>query len=86
MSQQQDEQQTPDFEAALGELEKLVEAMEQGDVSLEDSLRMFERGVTLARQCQAALQSAERKIQILVDKDGEQILEDFDSGKEQPQP
>jgi exodeoxyribonuclease VII small subunit len=47
--------QPPAFESALGELEKLVEKMERGDVSLEESLRMFERGVELARHCQTAL-------------------------------
>ena len=79
MSETDEETQTPDFEAALAELEKLVETMEKGDVSLEQSLGMFERGVTLAKQCQAALQNAERKIQVLVEREGEQRLEDFES-------
>lgn len=55
----------PDFEAALAELEKIVERLEQGEGSLEDSLRQFERGVELARNCQKALRQAEQKIRIL---------------------
>lgn len=57
-----------DFETALKELETLVEKMEQGDLRLEDSLKHFERGIQLTRQCQQALQAAEQKVQILVEK------------------
>ncbi len=67
----------PAFETALAELEKLVEKMERGDVSLEESLRMFERGVELARHCQTALRDAESKIQILMERDGQQVLDDL---------
>ncbi|ALP51872.1 exodeoxyribonuclease VII small subunit [Candidatus Tenderia electrophaga] len=67
----------PDFETALAELEGLVETLEQGDISLEESLKLFERGVTLTRSCQQALQQAEQKVQILMDKDG--VPEAFDS-------
>ena len=66
-----------DFEKALNELETLVESMEQGDVSLEDSLKQFERGVELTRQCQTALKEAEQKVQILIDKSEQADLEDF---------
>jgi exodeoxyribonuclease VII small subunit len=59
-----------DFESALKELEALVEKMEQGDIPLEESLRYFERGVQLTRQCQQALQAAEQKVQILLEKGG----------------
>ena len=72
----------PDFEAALGELEKLVEQMERGDVSLEESLRLFERGVALARHCQTALREAENKIQVLMEKEGRQVLEDLPADPE----
>ncbi len=61
----------PDFETELAELETLVETLEQGDISLEESLKLFERGVTLTRSCQKALQDAEQKVQILLDKNGE---------------
>ena len=59
-----------DFETALKELETLVEKMEQGDIRLEESLKHFERGIQLTRQCQQALQAAEQKVQILVEKGG----------------
>jgi exodeoxyribonuclease VII small subunit len=69
----------PDFEQALAELETLVEKMEQGDLSLEESLQSFERGIQLTRNCQQALQAAEQKVQILLEKDGGAQLEDFAS-------
>ena len=58
-----------DFEKNLQELERLVEKMEAGDLNLEESLKNFERGVTLARACQAALAEAEQKIQIYLAKE-----------------
>jgi len=61
----------PDFETALSELETLVETLEQGDISLEESLKLFERGVTLTRSCQTSLKEAEQKVQILLEKSGE---------------
>jgi exodeoxyribonuclease VII small subunit len=61
----------PDFETALEELETLVERMEGGESSLEDSLKDFERGIELTRNCQAALADAEQKVEILLKKDGE---------------
>lgn len=70
----------PDFETALAELEELVETLEQGDISLDESLKQFERGVQLTRSCQQALQEAEQKVQVLIEKDGKQTLEAFDSG------
>lgn len=65
------------FETALKELETLVERMEKGGADLEDSLKQFERGVELARTCQQALKDAELKIQVLMEKDGEQTIADF---------
>ncbi len=61
----------------MEELEKLVEQMERGDISLEESLKSFERGVKLTRTCQQALQDAEQKVQILLEKNGQQTLEPF---------
>jgi len=55
-----------DFENALAELEQLVALMEEGDLSLEDSLKHFERGIALTRACQKALAEAEQKVQILM--------------------
>lgn len=65
------------FEDALQELEQLVSRLEQGDISLEESLQAFERGVNLTRTCQTALQEAEQKVQILLEKNGRHVLETF---------
>ncbi len=54
-----------DFETSLDELETLVEQMESGDLTLEESLQAFERGVALTRSCQNALKSAELRVQKL---------------------
>ncbi|HPY41094.1 MAG TPA: exodeoxyribonuclease VII small subunit [Thiolinea sp.] len=61
----------PDFEQSLQELEALVLKMEAGDLSLEDSLKEFERGVQLTRQCQEALTVAEQRVKLLA-ADGSQ--------------
>ena len=66
-----------DFEAALEELEGLVERMEEGDLSLEESLKTYERGIALSRACQKSLDAAEQRIQILTEKDGAAQAEDF---------
>lgn len=68
---------THPLEDALAELEQLVNKMEQGDISLEESLAYFERGVSLTRACQKALQDAEQKVSILLSKNGQQNLEPF---------
>ncbi len=62
--------QDVDFEAALKELEGLVERMEEGDLSLEESLKTYERGIELSRACQKSLDAAEQRIEILSEKDG----------------
>lgn len=67
-----------DFEAAIKELETLVERMEQGDQSLEQSLKDFERGVELTRTCQKALKQAEQKVQLLLEQSGQAELTPFD--------
>ena len=72
-----EETPAPDFEAALQELEALVERMEKGELSLEQSLRDFERGVELTRTCQQALKSAEQKVRILMEKNGDEELAPF---------
>lgn len=68
----------PDFESALTELEEIVASMEHGQLSLDDSLRKFERGVFLTRRCQQALRDAEQKIQILLKEDGDAVPTDFE--------
>ncbi len=67
------------FESDLQELENLVEKMEDGELSLEESLVHFERGIALTRSCQKALTEAEHKIQILLAEDGSQKLQPFSS-------
>ena len=62
--------ETLDFEKSLNELEQLVERMEQGDITLEESLKHFERGIGLTRACQRALKAAEQKVQILIEENG----------------
>jgi|TARA_B100000795_G_scaffold96371_1_gene70721 exodeoxyribonuclease VII small subunit len=60
-----------DFEAALEELEELVSSMEDGELSLEESLQAFENGIKLTRECQAALKNAEQKVQVLLNENGD---------------
>ena len=67
------------FETSLQELETLVESLEQGDLSLEESLGHFERGVQLSRACQQALKTAEQKVEILMQKSGQEEITPFDS-------
>jgi exodeoxyribonuclease VII small subunit len=58
------------FESSLAELEKIVEQLENGDLPLEESLKLFENGVKLSRECRERLSDAERRIEMLM-KDGE---------------
>jgi exodeoxyribonuclease VII small subunit len=67
-----------DYEAAVNELESLVSRLEQGDISLEESLKLYESGVLLTRECQDALQAAEQKVQVLMQQAGKANLVDFD--------
>ncbi len=70
-----------DFNKGLEDLEEIVKTMESGDLSLEDSLEYFSRGVELTKQCQSALTEAEQKILLLSDQDNyssESPLEDLD--------
>ncbi len=64
----------PNFESNLIELESLVEQMERGDLSLEDALTQFERGIGLLKTCQQALQAAEQKVQLLTKADDNESL------------
>jgi exodeoxyribonuclease VII small subunit len=65
-----------DFERSLAELEAIVDKLEHGELSLDESLKQFERGVQLTRACQSALKEAEQKVEILLRKNGEP--ENFD--------
>lgn len=66
-----------DFEKSLGALEAIVHQLEDGELSLEQSLAAFEQGVKLTRECQGALGEAEQRVQQLVNRDGESTLEPF---------
>lgn len=68
-----------DFEKKLSRLEEIVSKMERGDLSLEDSLKMFEEGVKLSGECNTQLAQAEQKVKLLVNVDasGNAITEDF---------
>ena len=66
------------FEEALAQLETLVERMESGELSLEESLASFERGIALTRNCQQALDEAEQKVSILTANTGDAGTEAFD--------
>jgi exodeoxyribonuclease VII small subunit len=76
--------QAVDFEAALEELEQLVQRMETGELSLEESLKAFERGVVLTRDCQKALKDAELRVQALTETDAGLSLEDVDPDEFEP--
>lgn len=69
---------TPEFEAALSELEALVERLERGDLPLDEALKAFERGVALTRHCQACLQTAQQKVEMLVKRSGEPQIVPFE--------
>lgn len=68
-----------DFERSLDELERLVDKMEQGDLSLEESLAAYERGVGLYRKCQTALEQAELRVRLLSDPQDPASAEPFDA-------
>ncbi len=68
---------TFNFEAAIEDLENIVEQMEEGDLSLEEAMLEFEKGVKLTRECQQALQQAEQKVKILLEKQGTFELMNF---------
>jgi exodeoxyribonuclease VII small subunit len=67
------------FERALDELEQLVQKMEKGEQSLDESLAAYERGVALYRECQKALEQAELRVRLLSDPGNPSAAEDFNS-------
>jgi exodeoxyribonuclease VII small subunit len=67
----------PKFEAAMARLEEIVHALEKGDLSLDESLRVFEEGTGLLRFCTRRLEAAERRIEVLMQHDGETRAEPF---------
>jgi len=73
----------PDFESALNELEKIIEKMESGNQSLEDSLKSFQRGIELTRTCQQGLREAEQRVEKLLAENGDVRIEPFDTEAEE---
>ncbi len=71
-----------DFEQALEDLEELVTSMEDGELSLEESLQAFEKGIKLTRECQMALKKAEQKVQVLLNENGDTQALELDSVEE----
>lgn len=67
----------PDFEKALSELEGLVRKLESGELSLDESLAEFKRGVDLTRQCQSVLDKAQQTVEQLLDPDDESTATKF---------
>jgi exodeoxyribonuclease VII small subunit len=66
-----------DFEQSLATLESLVNRMEQGDMTLEESLQAFETGIALTRECQTRLAAAEQQVSKLIEQQGTITLEPF---------
>ncbi|MFA4915708.1 MAG: exodeoxyribonuclease VII small subunit [Syntrophales bacterium] len=66
------------FEDSLGKLEKIVRKMEEGDMTLEESLKAFEEGIKLARSCTAKLDEAQRRVDILLKQGGELAIKPFE--------
>ena len=74
----QDANQIAQFEQSLNELEELVARMEGGEQSLDESLKSFERGIALFRNCQGALEQAELRVRLLLDPDAPDDAEPFE--------
>jgi exodeoxyribonuclease VII small subunit len=72
------------FETSLAELEEIVAKLEDGDLPLEQSLELFEKGIKLSRECRERLSSAERRIEVLMkNSDGELTVSDLDTSQMQ---
>lgn len=70
------------FEEAISELERIVEELEKGEVSLDQSIEMFQKGVELSKYCSKRLDEIEKKITVLIEDDKGEIKEElFQAGK-----
>lgn len=65
------------FEENIEELEKIVTELEKGELNLEDSMKKFEDGITISKNCNKMLEEAEKKITVLINQDGKMEEEDF---------
>jgi len=82
--QDKPQENKPNFEQSLAELERLVTHMEQGEPTLEETLENFELGIRLSKICQQAIDEAEQRVRILVDKEGNFEAEPFSPGPFNP--
>ena len=71
-------QEPASFENALEELETVVEQLEGGELTLEESLTLYERGIALGDHCQKSLDAAEQKVRILTSREDDDALDDYD--------
>lgn len=74
--------EAPTFEASLDELERVVKELEKGDLPLEKSLELFERGMTLSADCKKQLEEAETKVELLLKKGSKTVPVPFDPDQE----
>jgi len=74
-------QPTQSFEVCLGELEKVVKELDGGDLTLERSIELFERGMELSETCRKQLEEAETRVEMLIRKDGKMTTDPFTAGK-----
>ncbi len=70
------------FESAMEELELIAKSLEKGDLNLDESVKQFEKGIKLSKKCNEILESAEKRISILI-QDGEDLKEEKFSGTEE---
>ena len=80
--------QPPTFEAALGELERILRALEDGSTTLDEGLSQYERGVGLLKQCYGQLRDAEQRISVVagLDAEGKPVVKPFDHIASEPAP
>lgn len=74
--------EVPTFEASLDELERVVKELEKGDLPLEKSLELFDRGMTLSADCKKQLEEAETKVELLLKKGSKVVPVPFDPDQE----
>jgi exodeoxyribonuclease VII small subunit len=84
MKMKKSEARGQNFETSLAALEKIVRELERGDLPLEESLKLFEQGVRLSRECQERLNEAERRIEVLLrDSDGRPLVRDLEASDQE---
>jgi exodeoxyribonuclease VII small subunit len=79
---QNETEQAPAFEASLDELERVVKELEKGELSLERSLELFEKGMALSADCKKQLEEAETRVEMLVKRGGTTVIVPFDPSQE----